>query len=59
MRSCNSKVNVLIVEDEQLIAHSIERSLLMAGFSIAGVVASAQEVFEHVERAARFGVDGH
>lgn len=41
---------ILIVEDEQLIAHSIERSLFKAGYSVPGMATSAQEAFEQIEQ---------
>ncbi len=40
---------ILIVEDEQLIAHSIERSLFKAGYVVPAMAASAQEAFEQIE----------
>ena len=41
---------ILIVEDEQLIAHSIERSLFKAGYSVPAMATSAQEAYEQIEQ---------
>jgi PAS domain S-box-containing protein len=51
MSLSDSPKNILIVEDEQIIAHSIHRSLVRAGYSVAGVAASAAEAFECIERS--------
>ncbi|HLH03539.1 MAG TPA: response regulator [Bryobacteraceae bacterium] len=48
--STHNEKKILIVEDEQLIAHSIERSLFKAGYSVPGMAASAQEAFEQIEQ---------
>ncbi|HEY7209408.1 MAG TPA: response regulator [Bryobacteraceae bacterium] len=48
--SNHTEKKILIVEDEQLIAHSIERSLFKAGYSVPGMAASAQEAFEQIEQ---------
>ncbi|MDQ2842113.1 MAG: response regulator [Acidobacteriota bacterium] len=40
----------MIVEDEQLIAHSIERSLLNAGYFVTAMATSAKEAFEDLEQ---------
>jgi len=48
--STQSEKKILIVEDEQLIAHSIERSLFKAGYSVPGMAASAEEAFEQIEQ---------
>ena len=50
MSTPTSEKKILIVEDEQLIAHSIERSLFKAGYSVPGMATSAQEAFEQIEQ---------
>ena len=42
----DSPVNLLIVEDDYLVASQMEDALCGAGFAIAGVVASAEEAVE-------------
>ncbi len=50
MPSQSVEKKILIVEDEQLIAHSIERSLFKAGYSVPAMATSAQEAFEQIEQ---------
>jgi DNA-binding LytR/AlgR family response regulator len=43
-------MNLLIVEDEMLVAHHIEQRLQMAGFHIVGIVDNGNDCFEQMEQ---------
>lgn len=42
---------VLIVEDEETIAHNIERSLLRLGYQVSGICSSAEQVMAAIQHA--------
>ncbi|MCK4430761.1 MAG: PAS domain S-box protein, partial [Candidatus Aminicenantes bacterium] len=44
-----AKTNILIVEDERIVARDIQRTLEDLGYDVSAIVASAKEAFEEVE----------
>ncbi len=48
MRNSSSKVRILIVEDEILLAHDISNRLSDLGYAIVGVAASADEALQYL-----------
>jgi AmiR/NasT family two-component response regulator len=42
-------INILIVEDERIIAKDIEATLLNLGYLVSGIVSSGEGAVSHVE----------
>ena len=46
----NESTNILIVEDEWIVARAVQKTLEAAGYAVSGIVATASEALSSVER---------
>ena len=54
------KANILVVEDENIIAIDIRNRVLNMGYGVSGVVAKGEDAIAKADgNASRFGAHGH
>lgn len=55
-----AKIQVMVVEDEGIVALDIRRNLQDLGYQVAGVASSGEQAIEKVaEERPKSGIDGH